>query len=662
VRRRGYPRRTLIFSVTVTDNREREIADAIRSVLWHVDRVLLVDTGVTDHTVQRAREVAGDKLVVVKHVWRDFSAARNEGLDAAKGLGAQWTLIVDSDERINFGTVNLRRELARTKADVLLVESDDGLYPKQRIVRAGSSARFHGPTHEALLGGKQELLRGVTFSELPKTDEQFKKKCVRDVALLVPFIAEHPDDGRWPLYLGEALEGLGQREQAAEAFGECVRLRKTGHEAAWAAFKQAEQLFFLERFDESIAAAARGLGANSTFAECAWIAAESALKLGWRDQAVAWARMAEATGRYKGDPVERLFFRHLPALYELPYDVLRRVDGSHEADFHAAKLARVRVNIAEHDLDKISVSRKVPASNREEARSMLCPPTLAKVCPSARAVRIQFEPPGGRLPMNPSICQHRGELWCVVRAVNYTIQNGEYTIHDPYSVVRTENYLGRLKPSGEFIKPRLMQDLDDNAIRYPSQIVGYEDVRLVSIGDKLTGSATVCDRDPEGRRLIARLHFSAKGDVKRADVQPTNQIHEKNWMPLVVDGDLAWIYSLDPTAILPGPLRACPFALEHLRGGAAIAYGKGYLCVMHEVIDSDTGRVYLHRFVKLDKRFVVTAVSPSWVFAHHGIEFAAGLARGSGKQILISYGIEDHEAWVVRVDAKEIEAMKWMTP
>lgn len=265
--------------------------------------------------------------------------------------------------------------------------------------------------------------------------------------------------------------------------------------------------------------------------------------------------------------------------------------------------------------------------------------------------------------MNPSICRHKGELWCVIRAVNYTMGGGKYTVHDPHGVVRSENYLGRLLPNGTFVDPTLMRDLDPTP-RQKSHILGYEDVRLASIkgrrGDVLTGSATVCDRDPE-RRLIARLHFDAKGNVKRADVQPSNQLHEKNWMPLSVGGEFTWIYSLDPTAVLPGPLRPCPFALEHLRGGAVAPFKSGYLCVVHEVIDGPGGRIYLHRFVKLDGRFNVTAVSPAWVFAHHGIEFACGMAR-VGSKLVLAYGVEDREAWVVRVDVGEIKNMKWITP
>lgn len=666
----------MIVGVTITDNRETEIVGALLSVLDRVDRMLVVDTGVTDRTLERAREVAGEKLVVAKHEWVDFSAARNFGLDEAKAIGAEWILVVDSDERVNFGSVNIRRALARTNADVLLVESDDGHYPKQRFIRADSNVHFFGPTHETIIDGKRELLRGVTFSELPKTEERVAKKCARDVALLTGFLAQNPTDPRWWMYLGMSLEGVGKREQAAEAFGRCVRLRKTGREAAWAAYRQAEQFVILGRLEEAIAAAAVGVGADATFVECAQIAAEAALKLGLKNQAVAWARMAESLGKYKGCgfSFERHYFRYPAAFYELPYGVLKealsdpaaRTEAS--ADFEAAKLARIRSSsdLPRHnDLDWLSVSRHVAENTREEARTMLRPKTLSSTCASARAIRIQFEPPGGRLPMNPSICWHRGEMWCVVRAVNYSMKGRSYTIHDPYGVIRTENYLGRLSKSGEFIDPTPMLDLDKSP-RERSNIVGYEDIRLASIKGRdgkalLTGSATVCDRDPEGRRQIARLHFDKKGNVKRADVQRTNQLHEKNWMPLSVDGEFKWIYSIDPTAILPGPLRHCPFKLEHLRGGGATKFGQGYLCAMHEVIDASEGRVYLHRFVRMDRYFNVTAVTPAWVFSHHGIEFCAGLAFRNG-QIILSYGIEDREAWIMRIDAKDIEALEWMTP
>jgi len=311
------------------------------------------------------------------------------------------------------------------------------------------------------------------------------------------------------------------------------------------------------------------------------------------------------------------------------------------------------------DLDRIGVSKSVSAADRDLAREALRPPTLSAFCASASATQIRFKPPDGWWPMNPGICMHRGELWCVVRTINCTLTGRKYTVFDPNGVFRTENYLGRLLPDGVLVDARRMQDLAPPLKDQATKCVGYEDVRLVSLAGKLTGSATV--RIGKDSCRIVRMHLNDQGDVERADVQPSNQIHEKNWMPLAVDGKFTWIYSLDPTAILPGPLRKPALALDHLRGGAAISFDGGYLCVTHEPIDLPDCRIYLHRFVRMDSRFNVTAVSPAWVFAHHGIEFCTGLVE-QATHLVLSYGIEDREAWFMRVDAEEIRAMEWITP
>jgi hypothetical protein len=664
----------MIASVTITDSREREIGDAIRSVVDHVDRVILIDTGIKDGTVEHARRIAGDKLVLFSHDWVDFSTARNVGLKAAKMSGAEWAVIVDSDERLEFeDDFDLRAALSEVRADIIRMESADGHYPKDKIVRLSSKARFIGPTHEVLRGGARETLEGALFHELSKSRPQLKRKFARDIELLLPYIEKNPTDPRWYYYLGASYEGTGDHARAAEAFGECATRRKIGDEAAWSSYKQAEMLLILKRYDESVAAAARGMAANATFAECAWVAAVAASRQRQNDQAIAWARIAEAVGLYKGCGTNREFFRHLPASYELPYDVLRYALAGEkqrkqaEADFHAARLARLdtggdaaleRLSVLE--LDLVSVSRDSIAEDRVKARSMLRPPLLGSVCPSTKLAKIQFDPPNGWQPMNPSICMHNGEMLCVVRTVNYSMSGRRYTIFDVNGVVRTENYLGKLTPQGELVDSTLMRDLDPTP-RKKSKIVGYEDVRLVSVDGVLMASATVCDRDP-ARRLIARLDLDEAGNVKLATVQPSNQLHEKNWMPVSVGGRFTYIYSLDPTCILPGPLRESPLALEHLRGGAAVPFDGGYLCVTHENIETDRGRIYLHRFVWLDAQFRVTAVSRSWVFAHYGIEFCAGIVALNGDRLVLSYGIGDREAWIAETDAQEVRELERIEP
>lgn len=664
----------MIVAAIISDNRENEIAEAVRSVANYVDKILLVDTGITDGTVDRATEAADQgQIAIVIHRWTNFSDARNAAIrDARDLLGAEWVFIVDSDERIDFGDLGplvFCASVEDSTADILLIESGDGLYPKEKLIRASAAVTFVGTTHEALIGGSRQLLRGVTFSELPKTDKQLERKFRRDVELLRESIKKDSDDPRWHYYLGVSLEGLGELELAEQSYWACGMLRKIGFEAAWAFYKQAEMSLILKRFERAVDASMQGMHADATFAECACIAATASVALGRQDQAVAWAKIAESVGRYRGYAPERLWFRHLPSLYELPYEILSAVSpneadkASAKRDAQSARAERIYAtsNIGNRDLDWLSVSRSASPYTRDEARAALRPRTLSEICPSANSTQISFVPPNGFLPTNPSICFHKGELWCVVRTVNYEVDGYRYIVRDLDKIVRTQNYLARVAypySLGQLIDPELMNDLDSSH-RYESQIVGYEDVRLVSVKGRLTGSATVCDRDPEGRKLIARLDLEYC-NIRRATVQHSNQLNEKNWMPLSVNDRLTWIYSLDPVAILPGPLLTPALKLDHLRGGAAMPFGDGFLCVTHEVIHDPTGRIYLHRFVRMSRDFEITSVSKAWVFSHFGIEFCAGIAGHDGR-ITLSYGLRDSEAWLVTFGAEELESIEWIT-
>ena len=53
-----------IVSTTLTGSNREIIADALRSVVDWVDWCLVIDTGISDDTLEIARAVVGDKLVV----------------------------------------------------------------------------------------------------------------------------------------------------------------------------------------------------------------------------------------------------------------------------------------------------------------------------------------------------------------------------------------------------------------------------------------------------------------------------------------------------------------------------------------------------------------------------------------------------------------------
>lgn len=316
-----------IAATTLSGNAADTIADALRSVVDWVDWCIVIDTGITDATLDVARQVAGAKLVVRQFPWRDdFAAARNFALETAAELGAAWAVTVDTDERILPNDVDIAAALATMAADTVHVQFVSGSYSKERFVRLPSRGAWAGPTHEAFLGpGLVETLPGVAFRELGKSAAQYARKAERDVRILTRHVAEHPDDPRWRYYLGDSLAGLGRHEEAVEQFRACTALRGWDEESAWAMFRAAECLLALGRPTDAVDACATGVSRHAGLAELPWLAAFASWRAGLPAQAVYWARMSVVQGLYAGAgaSVPRMGFRHTPALWEGPFDVLR---------------------------------------------------------------------------------------------------------------------------------------------------------------------------------------------------------------------------------------------------------------------------------------------------------------------------------------------------
>ncbi len=320
----------MLVSTTLTGSNADIIRDALGSVVAQVDRCIVIDTGARDATLAVAREVAGDKLLVVEFPWQDdFAAARNFALQAATEAGAKWAVTVDTDERLVFDAgVDLRQLLARTRASVLLVGQTDGTYAKERIIRLPTGMRWNGPTHEALEGqraGESEVCQGVHFRELGKDAAAMRRKFERDAAVLAKHVQANPEVPRWHYYLGASLHDLLRYEEAIESYRACAALRGWEEEGAWACYRAADCYCALKRWREAIDMCAQGLAIRPATAELAWLAGYAAFNARRYEDAIAWSNMAVVNGYYDGAGAgfPRISFRNAHALYEGPYEVLR---------------------------------------------------------------------------------------------------------------------------------------------------------------------------------------------------------------------------------------------------------------------------------------------------------------------------------------------------
>lgn len=88
-----------MIDVTVlilTQNEEVNLPDCLSSCTGFAKRVVIVDSGSTDQTVEIARQYGADVLV---HPFENYARQFNWGLDNAE-IRTQWTFRLDADERL----------------------------------------------------------------------------------------------------------------------------------------------------------------------------------------------------------------------------------------------------------------------------------------------------------------------------------------------------------------------------------------------------------------------------------------------------------------------------------------------------------------------------------------------------------------------------------
>ncbi|HLK10446.1 MAG TPA: lipopolysaccharide kinase InaA family protein [Candidatus Binatia bacterium] len=97
-----------ISCIVVCQDEEAQIAACLESVAW-CDRIILVDGGSKDRTLEIARRFTSD---VIRHPWPGYRAQKQFALEQAR---TEWVFNIDADERV---TPELAREIRESLARV----------------------------------------------------------------------------------------------------------------------------------------------------------------------------------------------------------------------------------------------------------------------------------------------------------------------------------------------------------------------------------------------------------------------------------------------------------------------------------------------------------------------------------------------------------------
>lgn len=313
-----------IASTTIASGKHRVIGEALQSVVGWVDKCILLDVGLDDRTAEVAREICGDKLVIVQEPPTGTIAQwRNRALEVASEQGADWAITLDTDERIETNGEDIRRALETTKAETVFMREKEGQrsfrYWKDRAFRLPAKHRWCGAAHEEYESwkGTQAHFGSSRFWEVPKPLRRLLNREAYVVRTLTRSTAEEPGNPRWWFYLGDAQARLGEHEKAVEAFLKCVGLNGWTEEKAVACYRCADSLRLLKRFEEALEWCARGMVVDAGFAELPYLAAVCCMQMGKPEQAIHWAQASIGIG-----DVARGMLRHVPGITSGPLEVL----------------------------------------------------------------------------------------------------------------------------------------------------------------------------------------------------------------------------------------------------------------------------------------------------------------------------------------------------
>lgn len=642
--------------VMIVKNESAIIERCLSAALPYVDSWVITDTGSTDGTPDRIQAFFanhGVPGVLHREPFRDFAQARNASLDAARAVpGWDYALLIDADMVVR-GSLD-RAELV---APAYEVRQTDGSidYANTRLVRRDVPAAYVGVTHEYLSVEGVTTLR-CDFSVDDRNDGGSKAdKSDRDIRLLSEGLAVDPHNGRYMFYLANTYREVGRHREAVQWYTR--RIEAGGwDEEIWSSHY-------------GIARSYQAMGDEPNFVKACLDAYE------FRPSRAEPVKLLARHFRERGRSETAMLFAEALSEIDRTTDKLfvefAAYDGGAEQEAAIAgfysRLPRRREASYRACVD---LTTHPNAALRGEARTnLLHHVRSADRLFGATTHPIDWRPDDGYAPMNPSVVVQGSRRLALVRTVNYTMtEEGQYPTVDGGGVIRTRNHVVEFDDS--WCAVRSWRVVDATGVpRTDFPVEGFEDCRLWSRGGGWCLSATVRDISPGGECEMAVVTLDDRWcavsvDVAR-DFDPDRP--QKNWMP-IADCPGSFVYLCHPTVVVArdgGVTREVsrhePMGvhLGELRGGShVVAIAEGWLALVHEVVwRTPKQRVYLHRFVRFDRDFRLTALSDPFYFTKVGVEFCAGLALDPRTLMLVaSFGVDDASAHLAHFDPDRVIA------
>lgn len=694
----------------IVKNENGIIQRAIRSCKWNNGKTILsaiaiTDTGSTDNTVQLIEEVGKELNIPTKVFVEPFKSfghnrtvSRRNAVEFAKELG--WDLtqsyVIHMDADMVYEVDDKFSPEMLTHSGYNIIQFNPSMdYSNHRLDKCSDEWICIGRTHEYWSGPEAHRFELLRIDD--KNDGQSKgDKFPRDLKLLNDDIEEGEKTGnnsmisRSLFYKAQTLKDMGEFDESIKTFRKYINNFSWDEEKFYAMIQIGHCYRHMMEPEESKEGVKKIL--NMDHAVSAWLEA-------WNYRPIRSEPLKYIAELYRlhGKNLLSWTFADLGSKISMPNDLLfvHKPIYSYECLIEKSIVGFYLDNrkrqeafmISDQLLSRTDVPHhyKYPMLHRNITYYMLPIKLNGKISLNEikKPYLIESEPLRGTYRcMNPSIIKHKGQYVINVRLVNYKQEKGVYTYLDDSGVINTKNKLLKMDKSFNIVGENFL--IDSIGKDSSKSVIGLEDIRLTEHEGQIyfTTSTRITKDAPQ----IALCHINQ-------EMKPGSTYHitnktlligpqgeespcEKNWLPFSYKGDIHIIYSHHPYTLMKYDTSGKKaivlkkdepkFDLSRFRGSASPIYfklndnSKGYLSIVHEVHDRDW-RFYSHRFVAYDINMNITHVSLPFIFFKGGIEYVCGFCTSyDGKELLITMGVEDAEAYLVRVDTNYVRSLMYL--
>lgn len=646
---------------SIVKNEVENLPRMLQSVAPYLDYYAILDTGSTDGTPELIKKFFDERGIpgIVGHgEFKNFSQARNDALQLARDnyKGDGYFLLVDADmelvaERI-LPVLNL-------PAYALLQRAGGLAYYNARMVHPKAAAEYLGSTHEYLSVEPVGQLTEWYFID-HATGSNRKDKLTRDYALLSEEHKENPKKPRPIFYLAQTLKEMGKHKAAMQKYHEHRTVADWDEEKWFSLYAIAQIKAELKETDDYVRTLEAAINERPQRPEPYY---DLAKHYRVTDRPVLSWMYADAGSKLPpcGD---LLFLDTNPATWGFTDE--KAITGFYQPH---TRMEAFRC------CNKLALQKECPQPSREQARSNLMHyiRPLGEMVKSWNWQTVPFVAPKPRYTaMNPSITVHNDKILVLTRTVNYVIRpDGSYDMQGD-DAIKTTNYIvpltDDLRPDGDAVEIKRPDDLP--APVYPP-VLGFEDMRLISLGEGLWSSATVREQNTEGvcEQWISAINADGSTTARKMNTPARyGKQYEKNWMPLVDGTKIKFMYRPGVVIDYSGRIlsdKEPAIAWDSLSGGSHLIFWEaGWLGIVHEArMDPAFGyskRYYQHRVVWYDANFVLQKVSLPFFFERRQIEYCAGLARHPrANEFLLSYSTNDATAKIGRISIDDMRSLLW---